>query len=56
MIIDKKKKDELEELLKPAVKWLCEEADPHAKIIIEPTGAELLSGSAGFRIEEFILN
>lgn len=38
---------EFEELVKPVIKYLCENWHPHAKIIITPTGAELVVGQMG---------
>lgn len=29
----------------PAIKWLCENTNPHASILITPTTAELLEGA-----------
>ena len=31
---------------RPLIKWLCENVHPHHTIIVTPTGAELLEGSA----------
>lgn len=33
-----------EEAARPLIKWLCENWHPHVKVIVTPTGAELLSG------------
>jgi len=43
------------ELTKPLIKWLCDNHHPHAKIIIEPTSAELMYGRLGTdKITEFL--
>ena len=42
------------ESVKPAMKWLAENKDPHCKIIIESDCAELVSGEMSFRSLEFI--
>lgn len=58
-MITKERRDELELLLKPVVKFMCEMVDsfdPHHKIIIDCTGAVVLSGECGFKIEEYILD
>lgn len=53
------KKEKLEAFRKaaePLVKYLCENHHPHTYVVVEPTGAELLEGSARVKIEEFILD
>ena len=41
-------------IVEPAIKWLNENANPHAKIIIDICGAELVYGQMAHRTEEFI--
>lgn len=36
---------QFEEVVRPVIKWLCENCHPHHTIIITPTNAELLEGS-----------
>lgn len=46
---------QFEELVRPVIKWLCENEHPHVKVIITPTGAELLEGPIGTGlIEDYI--
>lgn len=47
---------EFEEITKPAIKWLCENLHPFAKIIIDCTGAELVEGSIGFQTNEYLVD
>jgi hypothetical protein len=35
---------EFEELVRPILKYLCDNYDPHVLVIITPTSAELLKG------------
>ncbi|MDC7941357.1 hypothetical protein [Raoultella ornithinolytica] len=43
-----------EEAVKPVIKWLNENANPHASVIVDVTNATLFIGEIGFRTEEFI--
>lgn len=43
-----------EEIIKPVIRWLCENHNPHTTIIVTPTDAELLSGELAFRTTEFL--
>ena len=54
MILTKEQIEQFEEAAKPLVKWLNDNCNPHTTIIVEPDGAEVLSGSARVKIEEFI--
>ena len=54
MILNKKQVEELNVACKPLVEWLCANCNPHTKVIVEPTGAEVLEGLASVKIEEFI--
>jgi len=38
--------DSFQAAARPLIKWLCENVHPHHTIIVTPTGAELLEGSA----------
>jgi hypothetical protein len=44
----------LEEAAKPLVKWLNDNVNPHHYVIVEPTGAELVSGECRVKIEEYL--
>lgn len=43
-----------EEAAKPLIKWLNDNANPHASVIIDVTNATLLTGEVGIHTEEFI--
>ena len=54
MILTKEQAKEFEEVCKPVMKFLCDNFNPHALVIIAPTDAEILSGSAKIFTEEFV--
>ena len=54
MILDVEKINEFEILVKPLIKFLNDNANPHAIIIVETGGARILSGVAGVVTDEFI--
>ncbi|HFQ7884128.1 TPA: hypothetical protein ACHS9P_000477 [Enterobacter roggenkampii] len=39
---------------KPLIQWLNENANPHASVIVDCTGAELLVGEIAFNTKEFL--
>lgn len=41
-------------LAKALMQWLCENANPHATVIVTPTTAELLSGEHAIETHEFV--
>ena len=43
-----------EELVRPIMKYLCENYHPHVTIIITPTGAELLEGLKSIQTDDYI--
>lgn len=43
-----------EEVVKPVIKWLNENSNPHATIIINSMSAELFSGEIGIQTEEYL--
>jgi hypothetical protein len=45
---------ELKELVKPVMKWIAENKNPHAKIIIGNNFAELVEGKMSVSTDEFI--
>jgi len=47
-------KDSFLEAAKPLIKWLNENANPHAKVIVDTASAELLSGEIGIETFEFV--
>ena len=57
--LDKKKNQPQDFILEyggqdPMIEWLAENFDPHAKLIIDSTSAELLGGSCAFRTDNYI--
>ena len=48
------KQKTFEELAKPLIKWLNENTNPHSKIIIDSTSAELVSGEMAINTNEFL--
>ena len=48
------KRKEFTDMATQMIKWLNNNANPHASIIITPTSAELLSADIGFTTEEFL--
>jgi hydrogenase maturation factor HypE len=49
-----KRSEEFAELVKPLIKYLNEKQDPHTKIIIDCTSAEMVRGEMGFSTNEFL--
>lgn len=47
-------REDFEALSRPLIHWLNENMNPHAKIIIETTGAELVSGEMAYVTHQFI--
>lgn len=45
---------EFEEAVKPLIKWLNDNCNPHTTVIVTCTDAEVMSGEYGFRTEEFL--
>ncbi|MGS3448553.1 hypothetical protein ACB376_11175 [Klebsiella electrica] len=43
-----------EDVVKPVIKWLNENANPHALVTVDCTSAQLLTGEIGIHTEEFI--
>ncbi|WP_318371996.1 hypothetical protein [Enterobacter sp.] len=43
-----------EDVVKPVIKWLNENSNPHASVIIDSTSAELVTGEIGIHTEEFL--
>lgn len=43
-----------EDVVKPVIKWLNENSNPHAQVIVDVTNATLLIGEIGVHTEEFI--
>ncbi|MEL1628379.1 hypothetical protein [Klebsiella pneumoniae] len=52
--VDKARSSSFEDVVKPVIKWLNENANPHASVSIDATSAHLLTGEIGIHTEEFI--
>lgn len=48
------KQKELVELVKPVVKWLNDNSNPHSQLQITTAGFEVLVGALGVQITDFI--
>jgi hypothetical protein len=46
--------DQFGDIVRPVIKWLAENANPHAKVIIDSTSAELVSGERSVNTEEYL--
>lgn len=47
-------RESFEAAAKPLIKWLCDNTNPHATVIVTPTYAELLNGEMACRTTEFV--
>lgn len=52
--VNKARSSSFEDVVKPVIKWLNENANPHASVIVDCTSAQLLTGEIGIHTEEFI--
>lgn len=52
--MEKADMEEFEELSKPLIKFLNDTFNPHTKIIIDTTSAEIVSGECAFYTEEYV--
>jgi predicted double-glycine peptidase len=52
--VDKDRSSSFEDVVKPVIKWLNENANPHTSVVIDATSAHLLTGEIGIHTEEFI--
>ena len=50
------KREAFHEAIKPALKYLCENHNPHCTIIITPTHTELLEGTMAIEEDGFIVD
>ena len=48
--------NDFESACKPLMKYLCENHDPHTKVIVEGNCAVLLEGQKSFNTNEYILD
>jgi hypothetical protein len=54
MILNEKQRQEFEEVVKPVIKWLNNNCNPHNTIIIDNTNAELVDGVYTEHTEEYL--
>ncbi|MDW5621926.1 hypothetical protein [Klebsiella pneumoniae] len=52
--VNKARSSSFEDVVKPVIKWLNENANPHASVTVDCTSAQLLTGEIGIHTEEFI--
>ncbi|HDT1287360.1 TPA: hypothetical protein QHR42_001734 [Enterobacter asburiae] len=52
--VNKARSSSFEDVVKPVIKWLNDNANPHASVIVDCTSAELLTGEIGVHTEEFL--
>ncbi len=52
--VNKARSSSFEDVVKPVIKWLNENANPHTSVSIDATSAHLLTGEIGIHTEEFI--
>lgn len=54
--MNKEKEKKFEELTRPLIKWINEEFNPHAKIIIDVDSAEVVCGEMAFKTDDYIMD
>ena len=54
MILSKEQRESFNEASKPLIKWMNERLHPHAYVIVDQTGSELVEGVVSFRTEEYL--
>lgn len=54
--ISNEQREEFEALTRPVIEWLNANFNPHVKVIVEVTGAELTAGVVGFKTEAYLLD
>ncbi|HFT4686883.1 TPA: hypothetical protein ACHWAH_005490 [Klebsiella pneumoniae] len=52
--VNKARSSSFEDVVKPVIKWLNENANPHTSVNIDATSAQLLTGEISIHMEEFI--
>ncbi|STR08119.1 hypothetical protein [Klebsiella quasipneumoniae] len=52
--VNKARGSSFEGVVKPVIKWLNENANPHTSVSIDATSAQLLTGEIGIHTEEYI--
>lgn len=54
MNITKEQTKQFEEAVKPLIKFLSENFNPHVKVIVENNNAEIVEGVYNLRLDKFI--
>lgn len=52
--VNKARSSSFEDVVKPVIKWLNDNANPHASVIVDCTSAELLTGEIAVNTKEFL--
>lgn len=52
--LSNEQREEFEALTRPVIEWLNANFNPHVKVIVEVTGAELTTGVACYTTDDFI--
>lgn len=50
----KEQAEQFNEAVRPLMKWLAENTNPHTLVIVTSTDAELVSGEMTYHTEEFL--
>jgi len=53
-MVTKEQMEQFEALARPLVKFLNDNCDPHAEIVVDSTSARLLSGECSVPITEYV--
>lgn len=53
MIISEEQRIQFTEISKPLIKWLNDNCDPHATVVVDNTKSELMYGVCAHRTEEY---
>lgn len=53
-MLTKEQMDEFEKLAKPLMKWISDNMNPHAMIIIDSMTAEVVVGECAITTDEFV--
>lgn len=56
MNFTEKQKEEFEEAARPLIKFLNENSNPHAVVVVNTTNAILFTGEMNFRTEEYLVD
>ncbi len=54
MMLTKEQRETFEEAARPLIKWLCENANPHASVEVRLESAELREGVCKIVVEDYI--